>query len=405
MTVLPRLLVASEFPPNAGGGGPAVVRQMLKDWPVEKLFWWSCLPERDCLFGQRVAAHAVAAMPPKLFPHRRALALKSWLLEKTWTPWATNHLLRTLKKFRPEVIWVIPHQWAIPPLARVLLSSDLKFHVTMQDYMDSRGPIRRFGASRANEFARLAGQLYAKAATRDATSHPMIADLRARLGAEAAQMLHAGLEREDFEYLTRRPPNSTGQIRIVYAGSISVEPTFAHFIKALEAIRHRLPKPVSIEVFSAHSYRDREWFDASWMHERGNVPDPQFTNALRECDWGFAPMLLTEEDPGHFFSFPTKFISYLAAGLAIVTLGHERCSVVKMAESYRVGACVTSADLETLKSKLLEVFSLPDPWKVYGAEVMRCAQKEFDAARSREILYQCFRECAGKAAPRSPPQP
>ncbi len=40
----PRLLVATEFAPNmpGGGGSGAVMRQMLKDWPAEKLFWWSC---------------------------------------------------------------------------------------------------------------------------------------------------------------------------------------------------------------------------------------------------------------------------------------------------------------------------------------------------------------------------
>jgi hypothetical protein len=40
----PRLLVATEFSPNAAGGGPAVVRQMLKNWPAEKHRWQSCRP-------------------------------------------------------------------------------------------------------------------------------------------------------------------------------------------------------------------------------------------------------------------------------------------------------------------------------------------------------------------------
>ena len=47
MTEFPRLLVATEFPPNAAGGGAAIVRQMLREWPAEKLFWWSCFPDNN----------------------------------------------------------------------------------------------------------------------------------------------------------------------------------------------------------------------------------------------------------------------------------------------------------------------------------------------------------------------
>ena len=65
------LLVATEFPPNASGGGPAVVRQMLKNWPVEKLCWWSCLPEAHGQFGQRVQKHACAVIPRKCYPSRK----------------------------------------------------------------------------------------------------------------------------------------------------------------------------------------------------------------------------------------------------------------------------------------------------------------------------------------------
>jgi len=67
----PRLLVAMEAPPNTAGGSGAIIRQMLKDWPAENLFWWSCLPERNHHFGRNVAAHSVALIPRKLYPNRR----------------------------------------------------------------------------------------------------------------------------------------------------------------------------------------------------------------------------------------------------------------------------------------------------------------------------------------------
>jgi hypothetical protein len=395
----PRLLVATEFPPNASGGGPAVVRQMLKHWPVEKLAWWSCLPEESRTFGQQVSAHSVAAIPRKLYPHLRWREQKSWLLENVWTPWATGHFRRTLTELGPEAVWVIPHQWSIPPLMQVLPSAAMANHVTMQDYMDAASCRARFGVASSRRMAAGADHLYRTAATRDATSHPMIADLAARTGAQAVQMLHAGLEQEDFDWLARDPgPRGPGAIRIAYAGTVLVEPEFALFVKVLADLRQDLPAQVTLELFSSHSYRERGWFNPEWIHERGNLPAPQLTEELRKCSWGFSPMALTDDNPRYNrFSFPTKFISYLAAGLPIITLGHAESSVVKMATAYNLGVCLEVADEPTLRSRLREALSEPEPGPKFRNAIQACARAEFDARRMRQTLYDCFRRARGGA--------
>jgi hypothetical protein len=346
----PKLLVATEFPPNASGGGPAVVRQMLREWPVEKLCWWSCLPERNQRFGQKVSAHQVAKIPPRLYPNERWAHQRAWLLENFWSHWAAGNLRATLATFEPEVIWVIPHAWAIAPLAKVLVDSSFAFHTTVQDFVTGNGYARRFGDATCVRLAAQADALYASATTRDATSHPMIADLRARTGADAAQMLHAGLEENDFAHLAQKADGPVEAIRIAYAGTIVVEKEFALFVNALKQVRAQLSASVTLGFFAAHRYSTKPWFDSSWMIDRGNLPEPALTEALRECSWGFAPMALTDDDPRYNrFSFPTKFISYLAAGLPVITLGHPEASVVKMAKTYRVGPCVTSGDAERLE--------------------------------------------------------
>lgn len=391
----PRLLVATEFPPNASGGGPAVVRQMLKGWPTDRLFWWSCLPERDKRFGQETTAHRVAIIPLRLYPNQRWALQKSWLLEHVWTQWATRHFQKTIAEFRPEVVWVIPHAWAIPPLAEALLARNVAFHTTVQDYMDACGGVSRFGAERARRMVVLAEGLYARATTRDATSHPMIADLRERTGREAAQMLHAGLEQSDFDYLAGQPISPVGEVRIAYAGTIVVEQAFELFVKALVRIRNQLPSPVMLEFFTSHTYRTRPWFDPTWMRERGDLPEPALTQALRECAWGLAPMSLTDDDPRYNrFSFPTKFISYLAAGLPVITLGHRESSVVKMAEAYGIGLCTTTADPEKLGAALLAALARTDLTLAYRPAILRCVTAEFDARRMRAVLHNCFHECA-----------
>lgn len=389
----PRLLVATEFPPNGSGGGAAIARQMLKGWPVDKLFWWNCHPEIERRFGQQVAANRTAFIPPRLLPNRRLARPKSWLMENIWAPRAASHLRSTLAEFRPEAIWTIPHVWSIPPLARVLPVSGIGFHTSIHDYVDTQHSIATLGAARNHRLAAMADILYSCAESRDAISDSMVEDLRVRTGSTGI-VSHMGLEQSDFDFLAKKSGKPQDVIRIAYAGTISTEATFILFVEALAAVRARLSKPVSIEIFSSHSYGDRPWFDISWMHERGNLPEPHFTNALRECAWGFSPMSLAEDDPRHRFSLSTKFISYIAAGLPVFTMGHPETGVVKMAKVYAVGACVDSAEPGPLREKMLEAFSLEDPWGVFGPEILRCARTELDATRMRQALHDSFYACA-----------
>ena len=131
------------------------------------------------------------------------------------------------------------------------------------------------------------------------------------------------------------------------------------------------------------------------MREHGNLPATQLSQALKECAWGFLPMELADDNPRYNrFSLPTKFASYLAAGLPVITLGHPESSAVKMASQYEVGFCSTTRDLETLSAQLPAVLSELDPKPKYRAEIQRCASAEFDAGRMRTLLCGNFQKCA-----------
>jgi hypothetical protein len=362
------------------------------------------LPERDKRFGQKVSQHFSATIPGRLIPHRRITRLKSALLDWFWRPLASAHLSKTIRQIKPDVIWVIPHNWSIGPLAAVVPSSGIGFHVTMQDFVDVHGQVEKFGSGRCHRMATEAERLYVAATTRDATSHPMIEDLKNRTGAEAAQMLHAGLEAEDFDSLASkrvRTSNSSAAIKIAYAGTILIEKTFELFVSAIEKTRNSLRGPVELHFFGAHSYAQRRWFEARWMKEHGNLPEPELLTELRDCDWGFSPMALDDSDPRYNrFSFPTKFISYLAAGLPIVTLGHPESSLVKMARQYDVGLCTSVATVGELTSQLMIALSMREPFQHYKAGIAGCAKNEFDAEKMRRELFECFARCADQTTAR-----
>ena len=334
-----------------------MMRQMLQDWPAENLFWWSCFPDLDRHFGRQVAGHRVALIPRKLYPHRRWRAQKSWLLEKFWVPWAASHFRRTLKLFRPEVVWVLPHGWSIPLLARVFPPAGIGFHVSIHDYADAHATTN---AASAGPPCRSGFMRPPTPATPSASPWWMTC---ARKPAAKERWRARGWSRKTWISCQAKRKPAPMLIRIAYAGTIIVEEEFALFARALAQIRHQLPLPVTIEFFGDHSYRAREWFDPSWMNEHGHLPARELSAELKKCAWGFSLMGLTDDKPRYNrFSLPTKFVSYLAAGLPVITLGHPESSLARLARAYHVGPCITSVEPDVLSRELSGALSEKNPW-------------------------------------------
>lgn len=369
---------------------------MLKNWPSENLFWWSCFPDKDARFGQKVAGHRHASIPSKLYPRVRWSALKSQLLEHVWAPWAGWHLNKTVAEFSPDVLWIIPHDWSIVPIHQVVCKSGLRYHVSMHDYVDVHDNPVRFGKQSCRLLARKADEIYSGALTTDAICREMAEDLEKRTGKSTNAIIRYGAEPTALAEIAAQsfqPPQS--EIHIAYAGSILVEKEFALFVDALRRIRATNDKPIRLHLFGANPVTAKPWFDAEWMRFEGNLPEAELRQKLRACHWGFSPMALTDADPRYNrFSFPTKFIAYLAAGLPVITLAHPESSVMRMASRYEVGVATSAADADTLATQLKGILVGSDSREQYRAEILRCTTKEFDAKRMRERLCACFEQCA-----------
>jgi hypothetical protein len=390
----PKLLVATEFGPDSAGGGPAVVRQMLREWPSEQLLWWSCMRRAVTGHGLPVSKQIVFELPGKLRPQRRAPVLKATILEHIWSPLAARNLAAVIRREKPDVIWGIPHDWSIFPLGAALPKSRPSYHITVQDYFDIHGRPERLGRARCTRIAQIADFLYRSASTRDATSHPMAKDLAERTGAQATQILHAGLESRHFESLAGEPRGQSC-IRIAHAGTILAEPSFVAFVSAVAKLRPQIERPIRLDLFGAHSYSSKPWFDASWMFEHGDLSQAMLEEELSDCTWGFAPMQLTDEDYRYNrFSFPTKFITYLAAGLPVIVTGHRLSSASQMVAKYGVGLALEGPTPELIRRQLLDVLSDANPRKSYRSEVVRCARSEFDAEKMRLLLTSSLRRSA-----------
>ncbi|MEO8353765.1 MAG: glycosyltransferase [Chthoniobacteraceae bacterium] len=392
----PRLLVATEFPPNASGGGPAVVRQMLEGWPAEKLFWWSVSSVAKTSFGRETAEHFVASVPLKLYPRVTLPRLKALLMLQAWAPFAARHLVRTIGKVQPDAIWIIPHLWSIPPLGRAIVRSFIPFHVSIHDLPDAHHLDRQVGRKTIKRMVDTTEDLYRWAMSRDAISAEMAAELEEKTGTATDQIIHAGLEPEDFAHLEQRTTVVGGKIKIAYAGTIVAEKAFLLFVEALHRIRSRLPRPLELHFFGAHSYREMPWFRSEWMTAHGDLPAFGLKNALRDFDWGFAPMELDDSNTRYnHFSLPTKVVSYLAAGLGIISLGHSASTIAQLAQRYNFGLAITETSLPRIEETLMQGLGCARVWERYGAEIIDCAHAEFDAAQMRRGFLARLRVATG----------
>jgi len=395
MRRLPRILVATQFGPNAFGGGPAIIRQALKEYEPSQIGWWSCSQDVSAAFGFRAGFEAGYRIPKKLYPYRRAVASKGLILEKLWSPLASASLEKAIGRWQPDLLWVIPHMWSILPIASYFRRQQgvLPYHVTMQDYMDMEANVPMLGRARGKRLSTLANELYARASSRDATSREMLEDLHGVTGQLGAQMLHLGLENDDFSYIETRPSETTSDpIRVAYAGTIQVPEVFHSVMKVFESINAKSAKPrIAVDFFGVHSYAGQTWFRQQWMREHGNKHESDLRSELRECSIGFAPMALNDDTRYNRFSFPTKFISYLAAGLPVLAVGHPESSVVRMARACDTGLCWQSPDVEAMEQPLTSWLSSEKLKSRYSENILACARSYFDAAQMRSRLYDCFK--------------
>ena len=390
-----KLFIATDFPPDAPGGGPAIVRQMLRGFRAQ-VYWWSCRPSLRHSQSDFAAplTEFICAPPGKFFPQKRLTRWKAIAMRTLWAPYAAHSLGNFLKKVSPDCVWAIPHDWSIFPLYQALLKCGPKswlMHATIQDFPDIHHHAALWGPKIVSALVRQQEALYANAESADAISLPMLDLLKKSTGKLGAQMLHAGLEPEDFHFLETQAARlpSTGPIRIAYAGTILVDPEFSFFTQLLEKIR-ALGVDLRLEFWSSHTYSARPWFRHEWMKEHGHLSEADLMPHLRQCSWGFIPMSFSDLDPRYNrYSLPTKFITYLAAGLPILSLGHPESSLMKMTTAYQVGLQVAKTDLSEASSLRLKI-ALSEPKAKYAPEILRCARDHFDAEKIRAKLWRCF---------------
>lgn len=308
-------------------------------------------------------------------------------------PYAAAHLRKFIAEQKPDLIWIMAHDWTIPVFHRVLPQLGIPWHISLYDMPDIGSKIRRLGPSLAQTHLRMAEELYAKASSRCVIGQPMATEMERTTGVRAELVERCAVEPEALEALKIRQPvaGPRDTIRIGYAGTILAEEAFALFVAALQLIRQQLPLPVEIHMFGSQRYGDRPWFDSSLIVEHGFVTDAELDRIYGQCHWGLAMMNMDDNDPRYNrFSFPCKFTMGLSFGIPLICLGHPESGLMEVARQYDLGIMISDPEVEKMAAILKEELPKVDQSAKYRAEVARCAETDFNAEANRRRLHALF---------------
>jgi glycosyltransferase involved in cell wall biosynthesis len=386
----PRILVVAEFAPGAPGGDWVNIKQHFRGLDWGQIYWWSFsdyIGSGSREFGGR---HSSCKVAPRLLPNLRWNSLKGWMVDNFVIPYAAHHLLSFIRSVAPDLIFLMARGWMIPLAHRVMPQVKTHWHMALYDMPDVDGMVQRLGRRRTDRFTSMTDTLYRDASSRSVISPAMAEDMRLRTGVECSNFFRCSVEPEAMARLREpapKPPDDV--IRIGYAGVIIAEPTFVRLVKALQTIRGQLSRRVEIHLYGSQLYGDRDWFDPDLIIEHGFISEAELHRHYRSGTWGLAIMHLDDIDPRYnHFSFPCKFSMSLASGLPLICIGHRKTPLIELAKDYRLGLVLMESDIDKLAESLrqgLEDFSRFDE---YRAEILRCAETEFNAERNRQKLHQ-----------------
>jgi glycosyltransferase involved in cell wall biosynthesis len=386
----PRILVVAEFAPGAPGGDWVNIKQHFRGLDWGQIYWWSFSDFAGSNAREFGGRHSSCKIPPRLMPNLRWTGLKGWIVDSFIMPYAARHLLSFIRSVEPDLIFLMARGWMIPLAHRVMPQVKTHWHMALYDMPDVDGMVQRLGRRRTDRFMGLTETLYRNASSRSVISPAMAEDMRLRTGVECSNFFRCSVEPEALARLREpapKPPDDV--IRIGYAGSILAEPTFARLVKALQTIRHQLSRRVEIHLYGSQLYSSRDWFDPDLIIEHGFISEAELNRLYREGTWGLAIMHLEDIDPRYNrFSFPCKFSMSLASGLPLICIGHPQSPLIELAGDYHLGLLLTEGDIDGLADSLrqgLEDFSRFDE---YRAEILHCAETEFNAERNRRKLHQ-----------------
>ncbi|TAN38946.1 MAG: hypothetical protein EPN23_01510 [Verrucomicrobia bacterium] len=387
---VPKLLVIACFHPDRPHGGAHVMRQLLRDYPKDRLAWW-CLDANAIPAGFLPREQVYRMRLPLAFVAREKYRwLKNSLAERLWVPVAARQLTAVLDHWDPEGVVFLPQAWLVPVFLRIWSAQKHRsLHLVLHDFLDHAGCRRSLGSARASCFMHSVEGLYPLAQSRTTISRAMADELQHVTGCAAELIAPCGVEPDELSYVrTRRYEPAQGEISLVYTGTVTAPATMLRLVQALEQVRVLVGRPIVLRFYGGLPVQHHNWFRAAWMRFEGTPSDAQLRDVLRSACFGLCLMNDDLSNPRYDrYSIPCKFTTYLAAGLPMIVVGHPATTLAGIMRKYPTGLWLGhSHNMTTWVEQLVQWFNGSIPYAAIQAAMVRAAKNEFDAERNRKIF-------------------
>jgi hypothetical protein len=364
----PMLLVATYFGEGWTTGGAVIVDSLLRRYPADRYVRFS-VPLRSSGAAQGPSAarcaHAFHA-PGLLHPRWRGSA--SRLLWYAGSYVQARQAAALARAASADLVWsVLDYTW-VPFTYRFMRRSRLPVHVSVHD-----DPVvsARLAGWPPDVLARLAQAFefcYKRAASRDVISDSMRRHYSATYDRDAVIVTH-GIP-SAHATLVARANVAHRPLRIVHLGNLHYADEAIRFTEALKGEAEVTfignPPAQLREAAVRMPLRVLPWMSPEALDSELARYDFAY------LPYGFAPdrRLFVET------SFPTKFISYLKAGLPVIHHAPSYSSVAAFMRSYGVGVLVDSLDARAIRAALNSIE--PTQHAAMRVECARAAREVFD---------------------------
>jgi glycosyltransferase involved in cell wall biosynthesis len=323
-----KILLLTDFPPCADTSGGLVLLQFARFMPPESLACFTILNRHLPMKPDPALDGMAYASVPK--PNE----LNTTFLAEAWHRWVSaRQLAREVERFARDQ--GVDRIWAVlegQTLARVInhVADRLKLPLHTLVWDELSWWLRAHGVDRfhASEAQRSFDRAVRRSRVCGAASWPMAEEYARRYGTRCVA-IPPGID--DFP---RRPRHGGDEIVIGMAGQFYAIESWRAFLKAIRDAGGRIAgRPVRLRVLSREKPEGEGVEHLGWKGSQREVVE-----LLSEADVLFCPHLFAPEMEGIArYSFPSKLITYFAAGRPVVFHGPTYASGARYIQAHNAG--------------------------------------------------------------------
>jgi len=376
------IILASDYPPSAGGGGAVMLRSLIGPDARPKILWASASPAGPVGPTEALLTQGSAIL--KSLIDRRSMTVDVLLAHRL-----ASELSRLAAEHHARAFWLVMHGAMVHVAARLLKTTRLPVHLTVHD--DPIGVTlmsRRYLAllplvQRDFAFA------MRRAASVDVVSDGMASRYRRAFDINSI-VVHRGMPGPIAQSVAGHDPRALEIGILGNTYGFHQLPIVARAVEIAAARSNLRGRIVVVGQGLGERLRDKVGTRID-VEVTGHLDEPAAIERLARCfclylNYPFSPQTAIFRQT----SFPTKLTTYLMAGRPLLAHAGADSSLSSLAVSTGYIARWSSEIVDEGATEILRLWNLPSAHESQHAVAEEIRQRYFDLAVNRRRLFRAL---------------